>query len=171
MNLSQVTVKLISSLSFAFAINIYIFIPALLRHPATLQKLNDVFDTQMPQSLALQLSVDSSIASEAWTKMKEFYLRGSNFINVSDYNSIQGFIDVSKILFTIRHDDKQLCFPFHMNDTYDALCKINSDVGSTCRLSLGHGLQLNNNTHVTLLFVKVLQTFIIILFLKSMAVV
>lgn len=49
----------------------------------------------MPNMLALPLSVPPTEVASTWTRIKNFYFGGSNYININDDRSVQGLVDVS----------------------------------------------------------------------------
>ena len=67
---------------------------ALLRPNETRQELNAKFDTLLPSVLGLELSVPTSEVNAAWKSMKDFYLHGSNYVDINNRTQVKGFIDM-----------------------------------------------------------------------------
>lgn len=65
----------------------------MLRQPDTLQKLNDNFNTYIPQMLALQLSSPTN-ANSLLKNITDFYLGGNSSIDINNPKSVQGFVNV-----------------------------------------------------------------------------
>ncbi|XP_018575849.1 venom carboxylesterase-6-like isoform X2 [Anoplophora glabripennis] len=67
---------------------------AILRQSTTRKALNKHFNTLMPELIALSMSTPSSNVSRIWTKIKEFYFRGTKEINITDPYNVKALIDL-----------------------------------------------------------------------------
>lgn len=65
----------------------------LLRQPSVLSQLNDNFPQLASQILALPLSVPTTEVTDIWNKINNFFI-GSDFINVTEPENVQGFINL-----------------------------------------------------------------------------
>lgn len=60
----------------------------------TREQLNAAFSQLLPNMLGLSLSVPETAVADTWNKIKEFYIGGSEGIDVENSNNVQGMIDV-----------------------------------------------------------------------------
>lgn len=60
----------------------------------TREQLNAAFSQLLPNMLGLSLSVPEAAVADTWNKIKEFYIGGSEGIDVDNSNNVQGIIDV-----------------------------------------------------------------------------
>lgn len=74
---------------------------AFLRQPDTLEKLNANFTDLISQLLLLQISVGADTKNFA-NSLIDFYLGGNAYVNVTDSESVQGFINVSFIIIIVK---------------------------------------------------------------------
>lgn len=75
---------------------------ALLRQHNTLEQLNANFTTLITNLLLLQISAGAEVESFA-QNITNFYLGGNSYINISDPNSVQGFINASINVIVVKN--------------------------------------------------------------------
>lgn len=83
--------------------HIIIYSTGLLRQSGTRKDLNADFENVLTNTLML-LSSSTNDTKDLYNGIRDQYLLGNDYINVSDPKSIQGFIDVSvDVTFLVPH--------------------------------------------------------------------